>query len=370
MKKIKTLDGLKSIMIFIIILSHMEFLQNFKGGMIYEKYFHNPFLGVDFFFMMTGFGLVIKYLSRGTSEEVEIKRPFTFAINRAKRFYGTYIISIILMVPYYVYDCLIRRELPVWQIVRNVIIKFGICMTMLQSATGMTRFSNAFNGVCWYISTIFCIYILCPALLHLIKKVKTSKYVVVVLLTTITAILGLNIMFEKIQNCSPFDNIIYGSPYMRVFYVFIGMLVGKQFILTQTNTSTIWGGKNSLELVAVMSAITWFLFRNSLGTYVPNWTLMLVDVSICVLILFTFSYERGLISRCLSGRKMVLIGKTTLPLMIWHYPIRMYIDLVRERVYHGESIFVGILEVAVILLMTYMVCYPKRVQLLEKGAVS
>ena len=41
-KRIQSLEGLRSIMIFLIVLSHMEFLKYCNFGHAYELYWHNP----------------------------------------------------------------------------------------------------------------------------------------------------------------------------------------------------------------------------------------------------------------------------------------------------------------------------------------
>ena len=62
MKRILSLEGLRVIAIFIIILSHLEFIGdlNNKFGDFYIKYLHNATLGVDFFFLLSGFGLMLR----------------------------------------------------------------------------------------------------------------------------------------------------------------------------------------------------------------------------------------------------------------------------------------------------------------------
>jgi peptidoglycan/LPS O-acetylase OafA/YrhL len=50
-------------MIFVIVISHLEFLNNYSIGNVYQQYFHNPTLAVDFFFMLSGFGMM--YSKRG-----------------------------------------------------------------------------------------------------------------------------------------------------------------------------------------------------------------------------------------------------------------------------------------------------------------
>lgn len=58
-KRLPQLEGLRFVMCCVIIVSHLEFLENSTqiGG--YVKYFHNPTMAVDYFFMLSGFGLCL-----------------------------------------------------------------------------------------------------------------------------------------------------------------------------------------------------------------------------------------------------------------------------------------------------------------------
>lgn len=64
-KRIQSLEGLRGIMIFLIVLSHMEFLKYCNFGHSYELYWHNPTIAVDYFFMLSGFGMMYSFLKHG-----------------------------------------------------------------------------------------------------------------------------------------------------------------------------------------------------------------------------------------------------------------------------------------------------------------
>ena len=74
-KRIPQLEGLRFIMCCIIILSHFEFLSNSKivvgGG--YTKYFHNATMAVDYFFMLSGFGICLSQKRPGKSCKSKIE---------------------------------------------------------------------------------------------------------------------------------------------------------------------------------------------------------------------------------------------------------------------------------------------------------
>lgn len=64
-RRIQSLEGLRGIMIFLIVLSHMEFLKYCNFSHAYELYWHNPTIAVDYFFMLSGFGMMYSFLKHG-----------------------------------------------------------------------------------------------------------------------------------------------------------------------------------------------------------------------------------------------------------------------------------------------------------------
>ena len=80
-KRIPQLEGLRFIMCCIIILSHFEFLSNSKIVGAYTNYFHNATMAVDYFFMLSGFGI---YLSPKRLEK-SYKSKIEFAKNKIKK---------------------------------------------------------------------------------------------------------------------------------------------------------------------------------------------------------------------------------------------------------------------------------------------
>ena len=65
--RLKQLDGLRFFAIITIILSHLEFLKELKFGNVYWNHFHNATWGVDYFFILSGFGLFYSLLNTGVS---------------------------------------------------------------------------------------------------------------------------------------------------------------------------------------------------------------------------------------------------------------------------------------------------------------
>lgn len=108
----------------------------------------------------------------------------------------------------------------------KIVIESIPCIFLVQSAIGLKVFSHSFNSVSWFLSTLFCIYILSPIIMLILtrkpcSKKKLIKKMIFVLITYVIV----TVMFIKIDNNTFFDDLCYGSPYRRIFYVVFGMLI-------------------------------------------------------------------------------------------------------------------------------------------------
>ena len=146
---------MRFIMLICIVLCHFDFL-SFIGWIwdIVSK----PGPAVAYFFIISGFGLEYSRKDpRYTTPSLK------FAIDKIKKLYPPYLFSIVLCIPVTLYFAISLHGVPEG-IIRTV-IKVPLVPFLLQSMTGMAGFSHAFNGVCWFVSTLFILYIIYP-LLH------------------------------------------------------------------------------------------------------------------------------------------------------------------------------------------------------------
>lgn len=61
-KRINSLTGLRFWMIIIVVLSHLGCLSNgYPYSSFYNQFLDNAVMGVDFFFMLSGFGMMYSY---------------------------------------------------------------------------------------------------------------------------------------------------------------------------------------------------------------------------------------------------------------------------------------------------------------------
>ena len=135
-------------------------------------------------------------------------------------------------------------------------------LTLCQSCFGTISLSHGINDVCWFLSSLFICYIFSPLLINIIKKNITDyKKSIITMCTTILVILvlsGFALLIESINfNGFSFNDFFYGSPYIRLFYVLIGMLCANVYFLNQEKDKDC---KSNLTLVEILYSLFFILY--------------------------------------------------------------------------------------------------------------
>lgn len=327
--KIDALTGFRFMAIMVIIISHLEFIGEYeKIGLFYKTYIHNATLGVDYFFMLSGFGMMLSYQKKSNSPMINgVKDCIMFAKKHVKKIYILYLISMASTIPYYIYMNITAWGGDFQDALLKIVIESIPCIFLVQSAIGLKVFSHSFNSVSWFLSTLFCIYILSPIIMLILtrkpcSKKKLIKKMIFVLITYVIV----TVMFIKIENNTFFDDLCYGSPYRRIFYVVFGMLIA-MYTNLENNTKI----KNKfVPYVMVLLSILWILIRNRTYTYVPV-VCYIIDIIICAIIIIVLVNSKGRIVSFFEKPVMVKLGDMSMYLFLIHYPIRMYVGLIWNK---------------------------------------
>ena len=350
-ERLDRLDGLRFIMIFTIVFSHFTFLQDLPFGSIYWTYIHNPTLGVDFFFMLSGFGLF--YSMAGREVPSGIAGSVHFAIEKVKKIYPAYVISLLISIPLHFY-CSIRSAI-------KIMLEFPGCLTLLQNAFGIGKIGFALNGVCWFLSTLFICYIASPLLISSCRRLQSRRKMFFCTGLSVVAIMVLSLIFRIIEKSvffrgkPVFDVLFYSSPYIRVLYVLIGMIVAAWYCaFPQDFTAKRYADVR--EAVCAIGLIIYAVFRNTLYDYFGN-ALRFADVCAAYLLLCVTVNGGGFISRILETPILARLGREwAMYIYLFHYPVRFYIDDACTFLHIPDS-FRGPLEVVLILIFTAILSF-------------
>ena len=368
-QKIASFTGLRFIMIMVIVVSHFEFLEQVESfGRFYTTYLHNATFAVDFFFLLSGFGMMLGNLWRINDKDLKfpkISESLSYGINHVKKIYPVYLATILFGLLAQTAHAVYNEKFSFGFICKEV-IKLVVHLPILQSATGMMTFTHAFNGVTWFLSALFCIYLVSPFLMYCLRKISKSVRVdFLLLLIEFVAILALAYLFGaielKLQNIHGIEhlsvnNLVYGSPYRRVFYVLSGMTLSNMYSKLRLKEISVSKSLFTvLEITISMLVVIYFFMRNSL----PNthfYYKYLIDIFLCSCFMFIFAFDSGCISKFLEKNKMQELGNLSMYIFLIHYPIRIYFGWFFEK-YFEQTLLNCFIFIVFILISTFILSY-------------
>ena len=362
MKRLDQLDGFRVFAIAVIILSHMEFIftsGNYNYGEFYKTYLHNPTMGVDYFFMLSGFGIFYSSIDKD-SYSLSLKNSLRFAIKKIKKIYPVYILSMIICLPIGI-NGLLQNGYSIQRVLLMYAFRAVFGVALCQSAFGHTGFSHMFNGVCWFLSTLTIIYLICPIFVSYCRKhLDSVKKCVKAIVATIVILVFISFVFLMIQNIpvvkeNGFNDFFYGSPYVRCFYVLLGMETAQLYLLISKISNRLNFCK--LEYIVTVVSLIYFFTRNLIANHSPINLCILrtIDVTLCLLFLFIIAFGDGKFSKGLIV--LAPLGKQTMYIFLIHYPVRLYVDFIirKFQVYFGQ--LTGIFEMLIIIFLSILASY-------------
>lgn len=348
-------------MIMIIVLSHFEFLQRLPDiGEFYLKYLHNAVIAVDFFFLLSGFGMMLGSLAKVPEEELSaptIQACFRYGIRHIRKIYPLYLATMIFSVlakfAYAIYDSKFT-----FSYIAHEAVKIVVNVLLLQSMSGMMFFIT-YNLAAWFLSTLFCIYLVSPLLIWVLRKIsRTNLTHILLAVANIAMAVILAVAFEKVEAFSKrlpgpdIDNMVYVSPFRRVFYVLLGMNLAMIFHGIKSSGAVISGKiLNIAEATVSLLALAFFFARNSFprGVY-----LYAIDMVICAILVLTFAFDGGRISAWLSKPAMQRLGRVSMYIFLVHYPIRLYFSRLVSDLFEN-SLLTAVLFIVFIMTTTVLI---------------
>ena len=180
---IKPLTSLRFLFAFMVVASHLSFLNKSESNVlrqIYDSVFHEGYIGVSFFFILSGFILAYNYQD-GIQKNQKSKRTFYQA--RFARIFPLHILTLIISIPL-TYSVFIKDK-SLWfsQALTN--------LTLTQSYIPIKSIYFSFNAPSWSISNEMFFYLVFPFLILLIPKIRNYKNTFIFSIITIIPLLTL-----------------------------------------------------------------------------------------------------------------------------------------------------------------------------------
>ncbi|MGE8555252.1 MAG: acyltransferase family protein [Chryseobacterium jejuense] len=302
---IKPLTSLRFFFAFCVFLSHLSYLkEDERYKSIFSNIFSEGFLGVSFFFILSGFILALNYRDKFQNKKITLKK---FYIARFARIYPLYLVTMLISIP------------VLYSNFKILLYNFFL----VQSYIPDQKYFFSYNAPSWSISDEMFFYALFPILVGIsFKFKKVFKIMLLIMFVSLLIILNNILPKEKIHYW------LYISPFTRIFDFILGILlfdlalyIKKKKISLHKITLTFFE-IGSLAILAIF-----FLLHNNLPiSYrfsIYYWLPM------CLIILSatnSFITERNItwITKILSWKCFVYLGEISFGFYLIHYLVITY----------------------------------------------
>lgn len=306
---IKPLTSLRFFFAFMVFVSHLWFIKD-DGAFatqLYEHIFSEGYIGVSFFFILSGFILSYTYKDKIINNKISKQ---SFWIARLARIYPLHFITLMVAVP-----LSFRSDMIEW------IIRFVLNLFLVQSFVPSQDVYFYFNSVSWSISDELFFYLVFPFLILALFRKKNMAVLPLLLL-----VIPVGLFFIK---STYHHKYFYINPLLRLADFTIGIALYHIYELRKHIEFPTKSLATYAELIAVLVLMLFF----ALHEYVPQgfryscyyWPPMIG-------IIYVFAYSKGAISNFLSNDRLVYLGEISFGFYMWHMLVIRYFNYVGDKI--------------------------------------
>lgn len=241
---IKPLTSLRFFFALFVFLSHISFVktENVLYNWLQRNIFFEGYLGVSFFFILSGFVLSYSYKKKILENNIS---KTNFFIARLARIYPLHFMTLLLSIPI-LYP---KETIDIGNLIVNILL--------LQSFSFSDYQFYSLNPPSWSISDEMFFYLLFPFIILAFDKIKFLKHF---FYAVIPIILIISILTIPAENHKTF---FYINPFIRYFDFILGILLFdlyKSGILSRFFTN--FKRATFVEILTILIFFVFFIFHN------------------------------------------------------------------------------------------------------------
>ena len=329
---IKPLTSLRIFFALMVFTSHWDFMgeKHVRFFSIYTNIFHEGFVGVGFFFVLSGFVLALNYKELICTKSISFK---DFWIARIARIYPLHILTLLISIPIVFTEILSYRITWLIHLVTNTLL--------IQSFIPFSAEYFAFNSPSWSISDETFFYLLFPFLILLFLRFQNARK----LFFLISLLVPVGMFFCPQQWQAA---IFYINPLSRIFDFILGMMLYE--IYQKNYFAALFKTRNKatkMEIAAVFIFVLFFAFHPLIPKVYRYSCYYWVPIA-CIL--FVFAKASGFISLLLSNKWLVLCGEFSFGFYLFHELVIQYFSKYRPAYIVNDFVFLGMISITTILL--------------------
>lgn len=294
---IKPLTSLRFFFAFFVFLSHLSFIKTDDAlfSWLQRNVFFEGYLGVSFFFILSGF--VLAFSQRHKIEKNEKINKINFFKARIFRIYPLHILTFFLSLILILYK---GGGIDFLKAILNIFL--------LQSFIPIQEYFYSFNSPSWSISDEMFFYLCFPFLFSLIIK-RTTLISIIFSIIVIILLISVNHI-----DLSRHKYIYYVNPITRLLDFVLGIFLFKIYTFLKNKKINLKNG-TLIESLVIILFIIFFLPHKMIERAYRYATYYWIPMSLFVLV---FSLQKGWISKLLSHRFLVYLGEISFAFYMLH----------------------------------------------------
>ncbi|HIH1004509.1 TPA: acyltransferase family protein [Haemophilus influenzae] len=340
------IDGLRAIAVISVIIYHLN-----------ENWLSGGFLGVDIFFVISGFlitGIIITEIQQNS---FSFKQFYT---RRIKRIYPAFI-TVMALVSFIASVIFIYNDFNKLRKTIELAIAFlsNFYLGLTQGYFDLSANENPVLHI-WSLAVEEQYYLIFPLILILAYK----KFREIKVLFIITLILFFILLATSFIPANFYKEVLHQP---NIYYLsnlrFPELLVGSLLAIYHNLSASKQASKQASNVIAILSTLLLFsclfLMNNDIA-YIPGITLILPCI-FTALIIHTTS-QNNIVKLCLSNKAIVFIGKISYSLYLYHWIfIAFAYYITGEKQINNQSIaIVTVLTIIFSVLSYYLIEQPIR----------
>lgn len=361
---INTFTSIRFFMIWIIAIGHIILFYEVPQHHFVFQHFVNTNVAVYYFFMLSGFGLT--YGSCRKNESIirpTLRMSISNATKRLKKTYWLYCMTMIVE--------LIRQSTIDFDHFFRHICELPLVLSLLQSLPGKSGIAYLLNAPCWFISVLFVLYIIWPLLEYVNDKYvmalaeKKMRIHSTIISVFIILFLGVSVLLKEVAANTWFDGLNYTSPVKQIFPFILGVLLSDFVCHTKFNIS--FKLATILEIICVIITCFWYFKWRPISSEVPYLVNELVYISIPMLLLYVFYFEKGYISKLLLKSMPIKLGQLSMYVFLLHWPVSGFIIYITNKYLpHSTGIYIASFIIVMVAIMSLSLLTSKLNKIVQK----
>ena len=308
---IKSLNALRFVFALMVFLSHLNYIipaTNRFWSFCYRYIFREGYVGVSFFFMLSGYILAYRYIDTIADKSFSFK---TFLSRRLARIVPMYYVGLLIALPLSYGEFLDGdRVFYFKKLIANLFLG--------QSLIPISDYYFSFNGVSWSVATELIFYLCFPILSAFLLRQKSLKKTAI----SITIVLII-IAVILLKNPSAYYW-LYISPYLRIadftmgICLFLWLRKPKEHIPKQKASSWEYGALGVFIVFLLLQAHVHANFK--VGTF--YWIPIAIIIGV-----FATTNSQGKLSVFLSKGIWQHLGHISFSFYLLHHSFFKYYEL-------------------------------------------